>query len=219
MDTQVTAIIVIVLLVIFVILGFAVNIYSRRRKKEESNGIIVQSPSESGDNFIKPAANTTLEGIMKCSDCRLWRTEQCRNNPDGKDLDHAETFVCFDLKEGYVPPPTDMQVDDMDYEDEARKARNRALQSLCMGLGLVIISAFVFFGAGAVWYSGPDSSMGAIIAVLVFGGIVGFVAICVLLAALSFLIQYAELKMRSKDATYKETLEDENADEPKYPGS
>lgn len=32
---------------------------------------------------------------MKCSDCKLFRTDQCRENPEGKDLDFADSFECF----------------------------------------------------------------------------------------------------------------------------
>ena len=32
---------------------------------------------------------------MRCSDCKLFRTDQCRENPEGKDLDFADTFECF----------------------------------------------------------------------------------------------------------------------------
>lgn len=35
--------------------------------------------------------------MMKCSDCRLFKTSECRLNPDAKNLDYAETFACFDL--------------------------------------------------------------------------------------------------------------------------
>jgi len=43
-------------------------------------------------------ANTNKKfasAIMKCSDCKLWETKECRNNPDGKDLGYADTFACF----------------------------------------------------------------------------------------------------------------------------
>ena len=32
---------------------------------------------------------------MKCSDCMLFRTGQCRDNPEGRDLDYADAFACF----------------------------------------------------------------------------------------------------------------------------
>lgn len=32
---------------------------------------------------------------MKCSDCKLWKTNECKNNPEAKDLNYAEAFACF----------------------------------------------------------------------------------------------------------------------------
>jgi hypothetical protein len=32
---------------------------------------------------------------MRCSDCKLFRTDECTENPGGKDLDNAENFACF----------------------------------------------------------------------------------------------------------------------------
>jgi hypothetical protein len=41
--------------------------------------------------------------MMKCSDCELWKTEECKNNLEAKDLDYAETFACFVQKEEQTP--------------------------------------------------------------------------------------------------------------------
>ena len=52
----------------------------------------------------KKGANTSNKSshgpgtIMKCSDCKLWKTKDCRNNPKAADLYHADTFACFILK-------------------------------------------------------------------------------------------------------------------------
>ena len=35
---------------------------------------------------------------MKCSDCRFWKTEECRDNPGEADLNGAENFACFTPK-------------------------------------------------------------------------------------------------------------------------
>lgn len=32
---------------------------------------------------------------LKCSDCKLWKTEECRNNPAAKNFNYADTFACF----------------------------------------------------------------------------------------------------------------------------
>jgi uncharacterized membrane protein YgcG len=39
---------------------------------------------------------------MKCSDCKLWKTSECKNNPEVKDLDYAETFACFESRESAI---------------------------------------------------------------------------------------------------------------------
>lgn len=147
---------------------------------------------------------------MRCSDCKLWKTEDCRNNPGEKDLDYAETFACFDLREGYVLP-ADMQVDDIDYRNEARKAGSRALVTLIIGFVLITIPpplAFIGFS--------PDSSTAAFVASLGIACIAGLSSLILLLAALVFFLQYVGLKGRIKNPVRKETGE---ADEPKYRGS
>lgn len=134
---------------------------------------------------------------MKCSDCKLWKTEGCRNNPGEKDLNYAETFACFDLKEGYVPP-ADVQVDDMDYEEEALKARNRALITLIIGLILIPIAAFlVFAGWGSA--AGNIDAIPVAITFMVIAGIAGFASVFLFLAALLFLVQYVGLKRYIKN--------------------
>ena len=148
---------------------------------------------------------------MRCSDCKLWKTEDCRNNPSEKSLNYAETFACFDLKEGYVPP-ADVQVDDIDYQEEALKARNRALITLIIGLILSPIAAFLVFaapGSGA----GNIEAIPVAITIMVIGGIAGFASVFLFLAALLFLVQYVGLKWHIKNP------EREEADKPKYPGS
>jgi len=44
---------------------------------------------------------------MKCSDCKLFRTDGCRNNPAGKDLDFADSFACFEPGGTGARPPRD----------------------------------------------------------------------------------------------------------------
>jgi len=33
---------------------------------------------------------------MKCSDCKLFKTDECKNNPEAKDLDYAESCSRFE---------------------------------------------------------------------------------------------------------------------------
>ena len=40
---------------------------------------------------------------MKCSDCKLWKTSECKNNPEVTDLDNAEAFACFVTMVGKEP--------------------------------------------------------------------------------------------------------------------
>jgi Na+-transporting methylmalonyl-CoA/oxaloacetate decarboxylase gamma subunit len=139
---------------------------------------------------------------MKCSDCRLWKTEGCRNNPDEKDLDYAEAFACFDLKEGYVPP-ADVQVDDMDYEWEALEARNRAVVALIIGLILIPVAVFSVFAGWGTAYGDLDA-IGVSITFMVIGGVVGFASAFLFLFTLLFLVQYVGLKRRIKNPEREE---------------
>lgn len=127
---------------------------------------------------------------MKCSDCRLWETEGCIN-PEKKDLDYAETFICFDLKEGLI-----------DYRKEALKARNRALVTLIIGLVLIPIAAFFFLAAADTLNRSPGNEA-AFIAFVVAIGIAGLASLILLLAALIFFDQYLDLKGRIKNPKRK----------------
>ena len=148
---------------------------------------------------------------MKCSDCKLWKTEGCRNNPGEKDLDYAETFACFDLKEGYVPP-ADVQVDDIDYEEEALKARNRALITLFIGLVLILITPPLVFVAYMLGFD-PDSSTATFVAFFSIAGIAGLSAIILLIAALMFFSRYIEFTGHIKNPVHKEAGETEKTDD------
>jgi len=141
---------------------------------------------------------------MKCSDCKLWETDDCRNNPEAKDLNYAETFACFDLKEGYVPP-ADVQVDDvddMDYEEQALKERNRALAALIIGLVLIPITPPLVFAAYMFGFD-PDSSTATFVAFFSIAGIVGLSCLVLLLAALVFFLRYVDLKGHIKNPKRK----------------
>jgi hypothetical protein len=78
---------------------------------------------------------------MKCSDCKLWKTDECKNNPDAKGSDCAETFACFkpsveqeSAQSAYFVPPVEQGLTSYFH------TRRSAIVSLVCGiLGIVII--------------------------------------------------------------------------------
>jgi hypothetical protein len=141
---------------------------------------------------------------MKCSDCKLWKTEDCRNNPGEKDLNYAESFACFDLKEGYVPP-ADVQAKDIGYSKEALKARNRALATLIIGLVFIPITAY--FVVGVFSYFPDESDIGICVTFMFIAFITAVASVILLFVALGFFLQFVGLKRSIKSSVRKETKE------------
>jgi hypothetical protein len=135
--------------------------------------------------------------------------EECRNNPEEKDLDYAETFACFDLKEGYVPP-ADVQAKDIGYSKEALKARSRALTTMIIGIVLIFIT--VYFVAEFLSYFPNESDIQSGVICMFIAFITAVASVILLIAALVFRSQYVKLKRQVNSPKSGE------ADKPKYPG-
>ena len=107
-------------------------------------------------------------------------------------------------------------LDEANIHRERRKAGNRALLALILGVVLFPVAAILVLAtcgcligcAQTGCYGGPQQCDVYMIA----GSIVGLMCILSFLASLMFYLRYAELKGRIKK------LEHGEADEPKYPG-
>ena len=85
---------------------------------------------------------------MKCSDCKLWKTWECRNNPDAKDLDYAETFACFEVREGLKSTKVNSQ-DELEPNSQSNlppiNKTNRGLMIIAGVVAAIIVLGFTLF--------------------------------------------------------------------------
>jgi hypothetical protein len=82
---------------------------------------------------------------MKCSDCKLWQTNECKNNPDAEDWDNAETFSCFEVREGLKPTEVDSQDELAPSSQSSSPPINKTDRRLMIIAGVVAVIIAVGF--------------------------------------------------------------------------
>jgi uncharacterized membrane protein len=96
-----------------------------------------------------------------------------------------------------------MQTEDIDYEEQALKERNRALIALLIGLILIPIAVFLVYRPFGWAASASDmEAIGTFVMSWVMAMIVGLASVICLLAALLFLVRLLVLRRYIKSMRY-----------------
>jgi hypothetical protein len=85
---------------------------------------------------------------MKCSDCKLWKTDKCKNNPEAQDLDNVEAFNCFELREGLKSTSVKSQ-HELEPNSQSnlppRNKTNRSSMIIVWVVAVIIVLGFTLF--------------------------------------------------------------------------
>ena len=89
---------------------------------------------------------------MKCSDCKFFKTEECKVNPKAEDFCSAENFACFDLvinrQTSDNEPIPDTRFEDLHSSAKPRGSSLKTAGMYVFWLGIVgfIIGLGISFG-------------------------------------------------------------------------
>ena len=90
---------------------------------------------------------------MKCSDCKLWKTDECKNNPEAKDLNYAETFACFNLDEESQRVKAEKRVSpEITKTNRGSRRVIPVIYMTSVALGVIALAYGIIFWIDAGWH-------------------------------------------------------------------
>jgi uncharacterized membrane protein len=123
---------------------------------------------------------------MRCSDCKYFKTKECKVNPKAENFYSAENFVCFELDANRQTSDREITASpqsaalQMSAKPRGNKTKTAGIIWLCMGFAVLVICPTVCYSLSDT--SGPTHYFaieGAILGMIV--GIIFFIIGVILL--------------------------------------